>query len=285
MADLKVTRFVIDGKTFAIPAAAADQNGLMSANDFNKLAGIATGAQVNVLEGVKVNGVALSIASKIVDLIIGTGTANGSISVAGVDVPVKGLAALAYKANVSVDDLNAALAAVINEKAESSTVAVLSGKIDVLNGSGTGSVSKAITDAFNDFATKVSDDGVVNSYKELIDWAATHGGEATQMAAAITNIENLLVGIGGDGNPATVNAAITAAINNLNIGNYYTKTETNTELDKKVDKVAGYGLSKNDFTDSLKSKLEGIAVNATANKYSYDTATQTLTLTGFSVAE
>ncbi len=285
MADLKVTRFVIDGKTFAIPAAAADQNGLMSANDFNKLAGIATGAQVNVLEGVKVNGVALSIASKIVDLIIGTGTANGSISVAGVDVPVKGLAALAYKANVSVDDLNAALAAVINEKAESSTVAVLSGKIDVLNGSGTGSVSKAITDAFNDFATKVSDDGVVNSYKELIDWAATHGGEATQMAAAITNIENLLVGIGGDGNPATVNAAITAAINNLNIGNYYTKTETNTELDKKVDKVTGYGLSKNDFTDPLKSKLEGIAVNATANKYSYDTATQTLTLTGFSVAE
>lgn len=285
MADLKVTRFVIDGKTFAIPAAAADQNDLMSANDFNKLAGIATGAQVNVLEGVKVNGVALSIASKIVDLIIGTGTANGSISVAGVDVPVKGLAALAYKANVSVDDLNAALAAVINEKAESSTVAVLSGKIDVLNGSGTGSVSKAITDAFNDFATKVSDDGVVNSYKELIDWAATHGGEATQMAAAITNIENLLVGIGGDGNPATVNAAITAAINNLNIGNYYTKTETNTELDKKVDKVTGYGLSKNDFTDPLKSKLEGIAVNATANKYSYDTATQTLTLTGFSVAE
>ena len=285
MADLKVTRFVIDGKTFAIPAAAADQNGLMSANDFNKLAGIATGAQVNVLEGVKVNGVALSIASKIVDLIIGTGTANGSISVAGVDVPVKGLAALVYKANVSVDDLNAALAAVINEKAESSTVAVLSGKIDVLNGSGTGSVSKAITDAFNDFATKVSDDGVVNSYKELIDWAATHGGEATQMAAAITNIENLLVGIGGDGNPATVNAAITAAINNLNIGNYYTKTETNTELDKKVDKVTGYGLSKNDFTDPLKSKLEGIAVNATANKYSYDTATQTLTLTGFSVAE
>ena len=285
MADLKVTRFVIDGKTFAIPAAAADQNDLMSANDFNKLAGIATGAQVNVLEGVKVNGVALSIASKIVDLIIGTGTANGSISVAGVDVPVKGLAALAYKANVSVDDLNAALAAVINEKAESSTVAVLSGKIDVLNGSGTGSVSKAITDAFNDFATKVSDDGVVNSYKELIDWAATHGGEATQMAAAITNIENLLVGIGGDGNPATVNAAITAANNNLNIGNYYTKTETNTELDKKVDKVTGYGLSKNDFTDPLKSKLEGIAVNATANKYSYDTATQTLTLTGFSVAE
>lgn len=285
MADLKVTRFVIDGKTFAIPAAAADQNGLMSANDFNKLAGIATGAQVNVLEGVKVNGVALSIASKIVDLIIGTGTANGSISVAGVDVPVKGLAALAYKANVSVDDLNAALAAVINEKAESSTVAVLSGKIDVLNGSGTGSVSKAITDAFNDFATKVSDDGVVNSYKELIDWAATHGGEATQMAAAITNIENLLVGIGGEGDPATVKAAIAAAINDFNIGNYYTKTEVDTALNGKVSKEDGKGLSQNDFTNAFKSKLDGIQAGATANTVAYDAATQTVTLSGFSVAE
>lgn len=285
MADLKVTRFVIDGKTFAIPAAAADQNGLMSANDFNKLAGIATGAQVNVLEGVKVNGVALSIASKIVDLIIGTGTANGSISVAGVDVPVKGLAALAYKANVSVDDLNAALAAVINEKAESSTVAVLSGKIDVLNGSGTGSVSKAITDAFNDFATKVSDDGVVNSYKELIDWAAEHGGEAAQMTAAITNIENLLTGIGGEGDPATVKAAIAAAINDLNIGNYYTKTEVDTALNGKVSKEDGKGLSQNDFTNAFKSKLDGIQAGATANTVAYDAATQTVTLSGFSVAE
>lgn len=285
MADLKVTRFVIGGESFVIPAAASDQAGLMSPEDFNKLAGISAGAEANVLEGVKVNGVALSIASKIVDILIATGSTNGTISVQGTDVPIKGLAALAYKANISADELDAALKAVIDAKAESSEVSVLSGKIDTLNGTGSGSVSKAITDAFNDFATKVSDDGVVNSYKELIDWAATHGGEATQMAAAITNIENLLVGIGGDGNPATVNAAITAAINNLNIGNYYTKTETNTELDKKVDKVTGYGLSKNDFTDPLKSKLEGIAVNATANKYSYDTATQTLTLTGFSVAE
>ncbi len=285
MADLKVTRFVIGGQSFAIPSAAADQEGLMSANDFNKLSGIAAGAQVNTLEGVKVNGVALSIASKIVDILIKTGSTNGSFSVQDVDIPINGLAALAYKTNVSESDLNAALKAVIDAKAESSTVAALSGKVDILNGSGTGSVSKAITDAFNDFATKVSDDGVVNSYKELIDWAATHGGEATQMAAAISNIENILTGIGGEGNPATVNAAIAAAISNLNIGNYYTKSQTNAELDKKVDKIAGYGLSKNDFSDALKAKLDGINANATANKYSYDAATQTLALTGFTAAE
>ncbi len=275
MADLKVTRFVIDGQPFVIPSAAADQEGLMSASDFSKLAGIAPGAQVNVLEGVKVNGVAVSIASKIVDLLIATGATNGTLSVQGVDVPIKGLAALAYKANITANELDAALKAVIDAKAESSEVATLSGKIDTLNGTGVGSVSKAITDAFNDFATKVTDDGVVNSYKELIDWAAEHGSDATEMAASITNIENILDGIGGDGEPATVNAAITAAINALNL---------TSALNGKVDKVDGKGLSTNDFTNDLKTKLDGIAANATANTYAYDAATKTLTLTGFTAA-
>lgn len=285
MADLKVTRFVIGGESFVIPAAASDQAGLMSPEDFNKLAGISAGAEANVLEGVKVNGVALSIDSKIVDILIATGSTNGTISVQGTDVPIKDLAALAYKANISADELDAALKAVIDAKAESSEVSVLSGKIDTLNGTGSGSVSKAITDAFNDFATKVSDDGVVNSYKELIDWAAEHGGEAAQMTAAITNIENLLTGIGGEGDPATVKAAIAAAINDLNIGNYYTKTEVDTALNGKVSKEDGKGLSQNDFTNAFKSKLDGIQDGATANTVAYDAATQTVTLSGFSVAE
>lgn len=285
MADLKVTRFIIGGQPFAIPLAGENQNGLMSSDDFSKLSGIDTGAQANVLEGVKVNGVALSIASKIVDILIATGSTNGTIAVQGVDVPIKGLAALAYKANVTADELDAALKAVIDAKAESSEVTELSGKIDILNGSGVGSVSKAITDAFNDFATKVSDDGVVNSYKELIDWAAEHGGEAAEMASAITAIGGVLIGIGGEGDPATVKAAIAAAISDLNIGNYYTKTEVNTALNGKVDKDGDKVLSQNDFTNAYKGKLDGIASGATANTYAYDEATQTLTLTGFSAVE
>ena len=55
------------------------------------------GAQANVLEGVKVNGTALAIANKMVDVLIATGTADGSIKVNGTDVSVAGLAALAYK--------------------------------------------------------------------------------------------------------------------------------------------------------------------------------------------
>ena len=57
--------------------------------------------------------------------------------------------------------------------------------ITTLKGTGEGSIKKQIDDAFNDFSTKVSDDDVVNTYKELIDYAAAHKGEAATMAGDI----------------------------------------------------------------------------------------------------
>ena len=110
--------------------------------------------------------------------------------------------------------------------------------IGVLNGSGAGSVDKKITDAFNDFATKVSDDGVVNSYKELIDWAATHGAEAATMAGEITALKNILKGIGGTGESATVVAYVTNAIAALKIGDY-AKAADLTALAKRVTAAEG----------------------------------------------
>lgn len=110
--------------------------------------------------------------------------------------------------------------------------------IGVLNGSGAGSVDKKITDAFNDFATKVSDDGVVNSYKELIDWAATHGAEAATMAGEITTLKNILKGIGGTGESATVVAYVTSAIAALKIGDY-AKAADLTALAKRVTTAEG----------------------------------------------
>ena len=69
---------------------------------------VTAGGEPNVLVGVKVNGVALDIAEKMVNILIATGAENGTIAVNGADVAVKGLAALAYKANVSEADLDAA---------------------------------------------------------------------------------------------------------------------------------------------------------------------------------
>ena len=48
---------------------------------------------------------------------------------------------------------------------------------------------------------------------------------------------------------------------------------TKSALEGKVDKVAGKSLTSNDFTDTLKNKLDGIAENA--NNYSLPTASET----------
>ena len=78
---------------------------------------VSAGGEPNVLEGVKVNGTALSIAEKMVDILIATGATNGTLAVNGADIAVKGLAALAYKAQVSESDLDTALKAVLDAKA------------------------------------------------------------------------------------------------------------------------------------------------------------------------
>ena len=46
-----------------------------------------------------------------------------------------------------------------------------------------------ITAAFNNFATAVTSDEVVNTYKELIDYAASHGAEFTELVGEVTNID------------------------------------------------------------------------------------------------
>ena len=227
---------------------------------------VSAGGEANVLEGVKVNGTALSIAEKMVDILIASGTTNGTISVNNADVAVKGLAALAYKAQVSQSDLDSALNAVIAAKAEQSAVTSLQGEITTLKGSGEGSVKKAIDDAINQFATNVSDDDVVNSFKELVDWVAQHGSEASEMSAGIqenkTAIQTLKTYVGTLPEEATsqnVVAYIAEAITKLNIGQYATTTAMNAALANKVDKAEGSRLMTNDEG----TKLSGIAAGAT----------------------
>lgn len=189
------------------------------------------GAQANVLEGVKVNGALLTLADKVADILIAEGATNGTISVNSIDVAVHGLAALAYKAQVSMDDLADTLKTVVNRgKTAADTV-------DTLTGEGDGSISKMIDAAFNDFSTKVSDDNVVNSYKELIDWAAEHGSEATELASGVSGntaaINNLKAQVGElpeDATSTTVVGYIAEAIAALSIGDYAKTTEVTTAI-------------------------------------------------------
>lgn len=139
--------------------------------------------------------------------------------------------------------------------------------IDVLNGSGEGSVDKKITDAFNDFSTKVTDDAVINSYKELIDWAAEHGSEAAEMAAAITTLQNILEGIGGEGESATVVAYVNSAIEALKIGDYAKATDLTAlaervaAMEAKVPNWDAAEQNAKDHADDLNEAM-GIRVKA-----------------------
>lgn len=172
------------------------------------------GAQANVLEGVKVNGTALAIAEKMVDILIATGTANGTIKVNGTDVGVAGLAALAYKAEVSESDLSAALKAVIDAKAENGDLEALEGKVDVLIGSVEGDGSKSARAIAAEEVAKVVAEAPTSydTLKEIADWIMNDTTGAAKMANDIAALKTKLT-LGKDGSEqeyATVKAYVEA---------------------------------------------------------------------------
>ena len=225
-----------------------------------------TGGQANVLEGVKVNGAALTIADKLVDILIATGKSDGTISVNNVEVSVSGLAALAFKAKVSESDLETALKTVIDNKAEAADVTTLQTAIDTLNGTGDGSVSKSVDAAINEFATRISDNGQIDTFKELVDYVGKHGPEAATMAGniaanatEIANVKKLIGELPEGATSATVIDYIAEAIAAIGIGDYAKVTEMTAALNKKVDKTDGQRL----MTDEEGAKLLGITAGAT----------------------
>lgn len=74
-------------------------------------------------------------------------------------------------------------------------------------------VDQKIEDSINEFAAKISDDGTVNTLKELIDYVAEHGAEASQMVSDIAELKGLVgetsveeqIGIASDSLLAQIN--------------------------------------------------------------------------------
>lgn len=213
------------------------------------------GAQANVLEGVKVNGVALAIAEKMVDILVATGSKNGSISVAGTDVAIKGLAALAYKAKISQSDLDDALAAVLAAKADKATT---------LGGYG-------ITDAYTKDEINAKISAVYKPagsvvFSALPALAENVLGNVYNVTDAFTTTNNFVEGAGNK-YPKGTNVVV------VKVGDAYKYDVLAgfVDLSGYVEKEAGKGLSDENFTAALKDKLDGIA--AGANKYVHPTHT------------
>ena len=213
------------------------------------------GSQANVLEGVKVNGTALAIANKMVDILIATGSKNGSISVNGADVVIKGLAALAFKAKVSQSDLDDALAAVLEGKADKATT---------LDGYG---ITNAYTkDEINAKISAVYKPAGSVAFAELPSLSESILGNVYNVTDAFTTTANFVEGAGNK-YPKGTNVVV------VKVGDAYKYDVLAgfVDLSGYVEKEAGKGLSDENFTAALKDKLDGIA--AGANKYVHPTHT------------
>lgn len=149
--------------------------------------------------------------------------------------------------------------------------------LDTLTGDGEGSISKMIDAAINKFATDVTDDNVVNSYKELIDWVAKHGPEATKMAGgisenktAIADLKTLVGTLPEGATSTTIVAYITEAINALSIGDYAKTTEvtaaistalesyyTKTKVDETFVKKTDIVMATDEEVDAMLTEVFG----------------------------
>lgn len=216
-----------------------------------------------------------------------TGETNGTVKFNNAEVAVKGLGSAAYTEASAYDVSGAAsgvqtaleakigtvtegktvvemiaaaqAAATYDDKAVKASIKSNTDAIATLNGNSTvaGSVDKKVADAINEFATKVSDDQTVNTFKELIDYAASHQGEYSTLSGEVQTNKTAIATLNGKG-AGSVSKAVSDAVDAA-------KTDLQAKIDKKVDAVEGKGLSSNDYTSTEKTKLSGIAEGAQVN--------------------
>lgn len=101
-------------------------------------------------------------------------------------------------------------------------------------------VQNLVNAGINKFATDISDDNVVNTFKEMVDYVSEHGEEAVDMA---TNIQK--------------NAGDIEDLKTL-VGSTNVSDQIDAALDGYVQKDGDKVLSTNDYTTADKEKLDGI---------------------------
>lgn len=122
--------------------------------------------------------------------------------------------------------------------------------IDVLKGTGEGSVAKAVNDAIDAFATKATDNGTIDTFKELVDWVAKHPEVVNGLTGDINKLKAILKGFGtAEGESPEVKAYIDSAIKALKIGDY-AKAADLTALAARVEtleKLPAAGITAEDI--------------------------------------
>ena len=179
---------------------------------------------------------------------------------------IEGLGALAAKDQVAEADLEPALAAKINGKADQAAV-------DALVGADTGKSVRTI--ANEELAAQLIPEGAqesLNTLQEIAQWIQDHPDDAAAMNTAIEALETKV-----DTGEQTVSAYVTAAIAALNIGDYATAAALTAVADRvttlegashthankaELDKIADGDKAKWDAAEqNAKDYADGLAGN------------------------
>ena len=236
-AGLEQTKAYVDEKDLAlsnrIDAVVEDIEGIVS-----------TGGEPNLLEGVKVNGQALTIADKMVDILIASGEENGTISVNGAAVAITGLAGLAYKSEITEDELGEALKAAIAAKATQADLDLLTvrvGNIEAAGYQNAEQVQTAIQAAiaasghahFEEVdSVPAAEDAEENVMYLVMNDETGHYDIYAKVGDAVVLLDDTTVDLSAYAKTADVTAAISAAITGLNIDQYATDTELNAAIER-----------------------------------------------------
>lgn len=124
--------------------------------------------------------------------------------------------------------------------------------IEVLNGSESveGSVAKAVTDAINSWANQETEGGVVDTFKELIDYAATHGSEYSTLAGEVQKNTTAIATLNGDGAGSVSKTVADAVAAEAGL-----REDADNALGKRIDAIIAEG------TGTIDAKVAA-AVNA-----------------------
>ena len=236
-AGLEQTKAYVDEKDLAlsgrIDEVVADIEGI-----------VATGGEANILEGVKVNGQALAITDKMVDILIAAGDENGTISVNGAAVAIPGLAALAYKSEITDAELSEALKASIAAKATQADLDLLTvrvGNIEAAGYQNAQQVQEAIQAAiaasghahFEEVdAVPSADEAQENVMYLVMNDETGHYDIYAKVGDAVVLLDDTTVDLSAYAKTADVTAAINAAITGLNIDQYATDAELNAAIER-----------------------------------------------------
>ena len=202
------------------------------------------GGEANILEGVKVNGQALTITDKMVDILIAAGEENGTLSVNGAAIAITGLAGLAYKSEISEAELSEALKASIAAKATNADLEALTvrvGNIEAAGYQNAEQVQTAIQAAiaasghahFEEVdAVPSAADAQENVMYLVMNEETSHYDIYAKVGDAVVLLDDTTVDLSAYAKTAEVTAAISSAITGLNIDQYATDTELNAAIER-----------------------------------------------------